>query len=135
MSGWVILLRRLCESFGILGAPEFYCILDLLGLAGRREFPGQRHFGFEVLEKLVVWQAAGEGDAVVAVGPLHVVQVGANKIGFHLGEPLVVIEEAEIVLQANVAEVVPVADLRAVREVFLKGDHFSFVGDVFVFGA
>lgn len=131
----MILLRRLLESFGILGAPEFHCILDLLGLAGRREFPSQRHLGFEVLEKLIVRQATGEGHPVVAVRPLHVVQVGANEIGFHLGEPLVVIEEAEIVLQANVAEVVPVADLRAVREVFLKSDHFSFVGNVFVSGA
>lgn len=84
-------------------------------------------------EELVVGEGAGEGDAVVALGPLDVVEVGADEVGGHFSEPLVVVEETEVVLEADVAEVVPVADLGAVLEVFLEGHHFALVGDVFVF--
>lgn len=86
-------------------------------------------------EKSLVGQVSGEGDAVVALGPLDIVEVGPDEVGRHLGEPLIMIEEAEIVLEAHVSEVVPVSDLGAVRKVGLELDHFSFIRDIFVFRA
>lgn len=42
-------------------------------------------------EELVVGERAGEGDTVVALGPLNVVEVRADEVGGHFFEPLVVV--------------------------------------------
>ena len=123
------------EGLGVFAFPEAEGGEDLLGFSGGREFPGEGHFGFEMAEELVVGERAGEGDAVVALGPLNVVEVRADEVGGHFFEPLVVVEKTEIVLESDVAEVVPVADLGALLEMLLEGDHFALVGDVFVLRA
>lgn len=116
-------------------APELGGGEDLFGFPGGGEFPGEGHFGFEMFKEDVVGKFAGEGDAVIALGPLDVVQMSSDEVRLHFSEPLVVVEEAEVVLEADVAKVVPVSDLRAVGEVLLETDHFALVGDVFVLGS
>ena len=72
---------------------------------------------------------------MVALGPLDIVKVGSDEVGLHFSEPFRVVEKTEVVLEPDVSEVVPVADLGAVFKVLLEGEHFAFIGDVFVFGA
>ena len=72
---------------------------------------------------------------MVSVWPLNIVQVTTHEmIGYGLN-PLLMIEQTEVVLELNMSKIVPVTDLRLIGEVLLKGDHFSLCGHVLVSGA
>lgn len=82
------------QSLRMFLLPDFQSLQNLLGFTRWGEFPSVGHFGFEMSQELIVGKGAGEGNAMVAFGPLDVVDVGTNEIGCHLGKPLIVIEEA-----------------------------------------
>jgi hypothetical protein len=44
----------------------------MLSLAAWRKLPGERHFGFEMLEEIIVRKFSGERDTMVAFWPSDV---------------------------------------------------------------
>ena len=94
-------------------------LFDFFGLAGGREFPDDGAIGREKGEQGFVVEGAGEGRAVIACGPFDIVDVGADDVRGDLLEPIDVVEQADIVLELDVAEVVPITDPGVVFEVVL----------------
>jgi hypothetical protein len=45
----------------------------MLSFASGRKLPGEGHFGFKMLKKIIVGKFSSEGDTVVAFGPADVV--------------------------------------------------------------
>jgi len=100
-------------------SPDLEGLLDFFGLAGGREFPDDGAIGREKGEQGFVVEGAGEGRAVIACGPFDIVDVGADDVRGDLLEPIDVVEQADIVLELDVAEVVPITDPGVVFEVVL----------------
>ena len=100
-------------------SPDLEGLLDFFGFAGGGEFPDDGTIGREEGEQGFVVEGAGEGCAVIAGGPLDVVDVGADDVRGDLLEPIDVVEQADIVLELDVAEVVPITDPGVVFEVVL----------------
>lgn len=118
----------------VAGQPDFAGHHDVILFAARAEFPDDGDVVGDEREESVVIDTALEGNAVVLVRPDDIVEVAAEKPGSHLEEPFFVIEQAEIGLELNVTEVVPVADPWSV-EVCEELDHFAFRGYLFVVAA
>lgn len=72
---------------------------------------------------------------MIACGPLDVVDVGADDVRGDLLEPIDVVEQADVVLELDVSEVVPITDPGVVFEVVLQVEHLALAGYVFVAGA
>lgn len=107
-------------------------LADLLGLAGRRKLPSDRHFRLKHFEQWIVVDFARQRHTVVAIWPIDIVDVAADEVGLHLCQPLLVIEQAEVMLELHVAKVVPIADPWIVSEVLLQHHHFALVWHIFV---
>lgn len=116
-------------------SPDLEGLLDFFGFAGRRKFPNDRAIGREKGQQRFVVERARERGAVIAGGPFDIVDVTANDVRGDLLEPIDVIEQADVVLELDVAEVVPIANPRVVFEVVLEVKHLALAGDVFVAGA
>ena len=67
---------------------------------------------------------------MVAGRPLDIVHMAAHEMRGDAFQPLVVIEQAEVVFELDVAEIMPVADPRVVGEVVLQSRHLAFGGHV-----
>ena len=66
----------------------------MLGLATGRKLPGEVHFGFKMLEEIIVGKFSGERDTVVALWPSDVMKMGSYKMGGHFPKPLIMIEQS-----------------------------------------
>ena len=78
-----------------------------------------------------VVERAGKRSAVIASGPFDIVHMSADEVWRNGFQPFPMIEETQIVFELHMTEVVPIADPRVVFEMFLKFQHFAFVGHVF----
>src|ERR1035437_2834145 len=86
-------------------APDGEGFDDFPGVAGGAEFPDERASGGETGEEGCVVEGAGERGAVVAGGPLHVMDRAADDVGGHAVEPVRVVEQSEVVFELDVAGV------------------------------
>ena len=114
--------NKLPRSLTPLGeelSPDLEGLFDFFGLAGGGEFPDDGAIAREKRQQGFVVERAGEGCAVIACRPLDVVDVGADDVRGDLLEPIDVVEQADIVLELDVAEVVPITDPGVVFEVVL----------------
>ena len=60
-------------------------------------------------------RVAGERRAMVTEGPSRIVDVATDQKRRHFFQPLKMIEEAEIVFDLSMAEIVPIADMRGIQ--------------------
>ena len=71
-----------------------------------------------------------KGRAVVAGGPLDVMDMTPDQVRGNFFQPLLMVEQAEVVFELDVTEIMPITDRRMVGEVSLESDHFAFRGHV-----
>ena len=96
----------------------------MFGFSSWAEFPDKGFFGVDVAEEFFEIEFTGEGDSVITIGPVDVMDMATDEVGSHFAEPLIVIEQAEVVFELDVTKVVPVSDPWVVFEVLLKSNHF-----------
>lgn len=79
--------------------------------------------------------AALEGGAVVAAGPFHIVHMSAVEVGAQAVQVLAVVEQEEVVLALDVAEIVPVHHMRIIGKFGHEPGHFPFSRHLFKMAA
>src|SRR5690606_41614505 len=101
---------------------------DFLALPCWTQLPNQGTILGKERKKLLVIQSAGEGNAMIPLGPLHVVDMPPDQVRRNPAQPFDVVEETQIVFQLDVPEVMPVADPRMLGDLLLKEDHYPHGG-------
>lgn len=105
--------------------------MDLVRFSSGTEFPDKRAISGEMREEGRVVKCSREWSAVIAGGPFDIMHVATDDVRRDGFQPFFMIEKPEVVFELNMAEVVPIADPWMFFEMFLKFQHFAFVGHVF----
>ena len=90
-----------------------------------------KQFGGQERNKFLQIDDAGKGRLMILRRPNAILHVAAERARSDRAQPFLVIEEAEVLLDLDVPDVVPVAELRRVQFVQQRG-QFALARDLFV---